>query len=184
VDTGGLDPDAEAGIPAAIRSQVTRVLEDASLVLFVVDAREGAMPQDTEVADLLRRGGGRVVVVANKADGPAQDVASGEFHALGFRTVIPTSAEHRRGLVDLEDAILEALPEAPPDPRPDDGVVRVAIIGRPNVGKSSLLNRLIGEEHAIVADEPGTTRDSTDMYLQVGEQTVCLIDTAGLRRAA
>ena len=183
VDTGGLDPEAEEGIPAAIRAQVTQVLEDAALVLLIVDARAGRLPQDEEIAKLLRRAAERVIVVANKADGPPQDTAAQEFHALGFAEVIPTSAEHRRGLADLEVAIAEHLPEAEAAEKPPEGAVRVAIVGRPNVGKSSLLNRLIGEERAIVADEPGTTRDSTDTWLRVGDRDVALIDTAGLRRA-
>jgi GTP-binding protein len=183
VDTGGLDPRAEEGIPAAIRRQVREVLEDAALVLFVVDAREGRLPLDNDIAQLLRRAAERVVVVANKADGPHQDIAANEFHALGFSEVIATSAEHRRGLADLEITIAEHLPAPEEHEAVPDGAVRVAIIGRPNVGKSSLLNRLIGSERAIVADEPGTTRDSTDTWLTVGGRDVALIDTAGLRRA-
>lgn len=184
VDTGGLDPEAEEGIPAAIREQVHQVLEDAAVVLFVVDAREGRLPLDDDIASLLRRAAERVIVVANKADGPLQDAAASEFHALGFSEVIATSAEHRRGLADLEITIARQLPEPEAAPQGDDDAVRVAIIGRPNVGKSSLLNRLIGEPRAIVADEPGTTRDSTDTWLRVGRRDVALIDTAGLRRAS
>ncbi|MBW2282276.1 MAG: ribosome biogenesis GTPase Der [Deltaproteobacteria bacterium] len=183
VDTGGLDPEAEEGIPAAIRAQVSQVLDDAALVLFIVDARAGRLPQDDEIAQLLRKAAERVVVVANKADGPQQDAAANEFHALGFADVIPTSAEHRRGLADLEVTIARHLPEAQAAEAAPKGSVRVAIVGRPNVGKSSLLNQLIGEDRAIVADEPGTTRDSTDTWLRVGGRDVALIDTAGLRRA-
>ncbi len=181
VDTGGLDPEAEEGIPRAIAAQVRLIVEDAAVILFVVDARAGVLPLDRLVADLLRRADRQVVVVANKADGPLQDSASGEFHALGFEEVIPTSAEHRRGLVDLEVSIAERLPEQRAA-APADGAVRVAIVGRPNVGKSSLANALIGYEHQIVSDVPGTTRDSTDTHLRVGDQEVVLIDTAGLRR--
>jgi len=181
VDTGGLDPEAELGIPAAIRAQVERVLQDAAVILLVVDAQTGPVPDDKAIADLLRRAASQVVVVANKADHPRGDASSGEFHALGFAEVIPTSAEHRRGLVDLEIAIAERLP--PEIPAPDaDSPPRLAIIGRPNVGKSSLVNRLMGEARNIVADEPGTTRDSTDARLRVGDREVILTDTAGLRR--
>ncbi len=182
VDTGGLDPDAEVGIPAAIRAQVGEILESATVILFVVDARDGPLPQDTEIAALLRRAKSQVIVAANKADGPPQDLASGEFHALGFPEVLPVSAEHRRGLADLELAIAERLPpleerETPPDPSP-----RIAIVGRPNVGKSSLLNRLLGAERNIVAGEPGTTRDATDSALELGGKRIVLVDTAGIRR--
>lgn len=182
VDTGGLDPEAEAGIPAAIRAQVREVLEDATAILFVVDARAGPLPLDAQIADLLRKAEPPVIVVANKADGPAQDVASAEFHALGFGEVLPVSAEHRRGIADLELAIAERLPkEAPTRARPDDAP-RLAIVGRPNAGKSSLLNRLLGAERSIVAAEPGTTRDATDSRIAVRGQDVVLIDTAGIRR--
>jgi GTP-binding protein len=183
VDTGGLDPEAEEGIPRAVRRQVEHIVEEAALVLFVVDARAGLLPLDQDIADVLRRAEVPVVVVANKADGPQQDSATSDFFALGFTEVLPTSAEHRRGLADLEITIERLLP--PPEPRDEDGddATRVAIVGRPNVGKSSLLNRLVGEDHAIVSAEPGTTRDSTDIRLAVDESEVVLIDTAGLRRA-
>jgi GTP-binding protein len=183
VDTGGLDPEAEQGIPRAIRAQVERIVEEASLVLFVVDARDGLLPLDQDIADVLRRAEVPVVVVANKADGPQQDSATSDFFALGFAEVLPTSAEHRRGLADLGITIASRLPEPTPRAEERDDAVRVAIIGRPNVGKSSLLNRLVGEDHAIVSEEPGTTRDANDIRLAVGDRQVVLIDTAGLRRA-
>ncbi len=182
VDTGGLDPEAEAGIPAAIRRQVGEILESASVIVFVVDARTGLLPLDSQIAQLLRRAKTQVIVAANKADGPPQDASSAEFHALGFSEVLPVSAEHRRGLVDLEIAIAARLPEPPeeeilPDPSP-----RIAIVGRPNVGKSSILNHLLGTTRNIVAAEPGTTRDATDSRLAVGDREIVLIDTAGVRR--
>ena len=182
VDTGGLDPDAEAGIPAAIRAQVGEILASATVILFVVDARDGPLPQDSEIASLLRRAKSQVIVAANKADGPPQDLASAEFHALGFPEVLPVSAEHRRGMADLELAIAERLPPIEPGPAPRDSSPRIAIIGRPNVGKSSLLNRLLGAERNIVAAEPGTTRDATDSTLELDGQRIVLVDTAGIRR--
>ena len=181
VDTGGLDPEAEEGIPRAIAAQVRRLLEEACVILFVVDTRAGPLPLDRHIADLLRRAESQVVVVANKADGPQQDTAWGEFHELGFPEVIPTSAEHRRGIVDLEIAIAERLP-ARAEAAPEDEAPRVAIVGRPNVGKSSLVNRLLGFEQQIVSEVPGTTRDSTDTRLRLGDRELVLIDTAGLRR--
>jgi GTP-binding protein len=185
VDTGGLEPDAESGIPAAVRTQVRRAIEDADLIVFVVDAREGLLPTDRLIADELRPVAGRVVVAANKADTPRVEAGAAEFHALGFGELVATSAEHRRGLVDLEVALARRLP--PPEPEAaeptEQGGPRLAIIGRPNVGKSSLLNQLLGESRNIVADEPGTTRDATDAHLEVDGQPVVLTDTAGLRRA-
>ncbi len=183
IDTGGLDPDAESGIPAAISRQVAQVLQDAAVVVFVVSARDGVLGSDLQVADLLRRQQSQVVLAVNKADGPAQDLASAEFYALGFDEVIPVSAEHNRGLRDLEISIAERLPPEPVRADADDSV-RIALVGRPNVGKSSLLNRLLGTERNIVSNEPGTTRDATDTALVVEERPVTLIDTAGLRRAA
>jgi len=184
VDTGGLDPEAEAGIPAAVLAQVDQVLQDASVILFVVDVRDGLLPLDQQIADRLRRAPAQVIVVANKADGPRLEVAATEFHALGFPEIIPTSAEHKIGIADLELAIAERLPD--PDQAQEEVVedaVRVAIVGRPNVGKSSLLNRLLGEDQAIVSEVPGTTRDATDSRITVGEDEFILIDTAGLRRS-
>ncbi len=183
VDTGGLDPDAESGILARIAAQVRNVVADAAVIVFVVDARDGVLPLDREIADLLRRAGQQVIVAANKADGPRQDAAAAEFHGLGFDEVLPVSAEHRRGFADLELAIAERLPPAEQGvAEADESAVRIAIVGRPNVGKSSLANRLIGSEQQIVSDTPGTTRDATDTRLRVGEHEVVLIDTAGLRR--
>ncbi len=182
VDTGGLDPEAEADIPAAIRAQVGEILESATVILFVVDARDGPLPQDSEIASLLRVGKSQVIVAANKADGPPQDLASAEFHAFGFPEVLPVSAEHRRGLVDLELAIAERLPPIEQREPPRDASPRIAIVGRPNVGKSSLLNRLLGAERNIVAAEPGTTRDATDSMLELDGQRIALVDTAGIRR--
>jgi GTP-binding protein len=184
VDTGGLDPAAEQGIPQAVHAQARRAIEDATVILFIVDAREGLVPLDREIAKLLRRAEQTVVLVANKADGPKQDLAATEFHALGFADVLPVSAEHNRGMGDLEPAIAARIPEPAALPRKSDeeGLVRVAIVGRPNVGKSSLVNRLAGEERAIVSEQPGTTRDPTDFRLEVAKRPVVLIDTAGLRR--
>jgi GTP-binding protein len=153
------------------------------VILFVVDAREGVLPLDLAIAELLRRAGRQVVVVANKADTPKVEASASEFHRLGFPEIIPISAAHARGLVDVELALAERLP--PPGPREVEakaGPPRLAIIGRPNVGKSSLLNALLREERNIVADEPGTTRDSTDSFLEVGGREVVLVDTAGMRR--
>jgi GTP-binding protein len=184
VDTGGLDPDAESGIPEAINRQVQSVVADASVIVLVVSARDGLLPLDRQIAQLLRRAAAPVIVAANKADAPNLEVAASEFRALGFDELVPVSAEHRLGIPDLEIAIAERLPAESDAPAGDDESVRIALVGRPNVGKSSLLNRLLGEAHAIVSDQPGTTRDASDTRLQVGDRSVVLIDTAGMRRAA
>lgn len=184
VDTGGLDPEAEQGIPAAIRRQVNLVVAQAAVIAFVVDARAGLLPLDRQIAELLRRGGKPVVVVANKSDTPRLEAQAGEFHELGFGDVIPTCAAHARGIADLEIALAEHLPARAEGVTPVErtGPPRLAIIGRPNVGKSSLLNALLREERNIVADEPGTTRDSTDSHLSVDGREIVLVDTAGMRR--
>jgi GTP-binding protein len=183
VDTGGLDPEADRGIPAAVAAQVRRAVRDAAVILFVVDARAGVLPADREIAGLLRRAGRQVVVVANKADHPRLEPSAAEFHGLGFETLVCVSAEHKRGLADLELEIAARL--APPRParRPAGDAVALAVVGRPNVGKSSLVNRLAGESHALVSEEPGTTRDATDLRLRFDRREIVLTDTAGLRRA-
>lgn len=184
VDTGGLDPDAEIGIPAAVAAQVRRAMAEAAVILFVVDVRDGLLPLDRHIAELLRRADRQVILVVNKVDGPRQEQAAAEFHALGFSEMIPVSAEHKLGLADLELAIAERLAARPPQPAPrEDAAVRVAVIGRPNVGKSSLVNQLAGEPQTIVSEEPGTTRDAVDLRLEIDGADVVLIDTAGLRRA-
>jgi GTP-binding protein len=182
VDTGGLDPEAEAGIPAAVREQVQRAIEESAVILFLVDAREGLLPLDAQIAELLRRVERQVILVANKADAPRLDIEAAEFHALGFEELIPVSAEHKLGIADLEIAIAERLPAEGP-PEAEDAALRVALVGRPNVGKSSMMNRLLGETATIVAEQPGTTRDAVDARLKVGDAEVVLVDTAGLRRA-
>jgi GTPase len=183
VDTGGLDPGAESGIPEAVNRQVQSVVADAAVIVLVVSARDGLLPLDRQIAQLLRRATAPVIVAANKADAPSLEVAAAEFSALGFDELVPVSAEHRLGIPDLEIAIAERLP-AEVEPAAADENLRIALVGRPNVGKSSLLNRLLGESHAIVSDQPGTTRDASDTQIQVGDRPVVLIDTAGMRRAA
>lgn len=182
VDTGGLDPRAEAGIPAAVAAQARIAVRDASVILLVVDARAGLVPLDSEIADELRQADSAVIVVANKADRPSLESVASEFHAFGFETVVSVSAEHRRGIVDLEVEIAERLPAVEPPEESDETVARLAIIGRPNVGKSSLVNHLLGAPEAVVSSQPGTTRDATDRTLRFSGREVCLVDTAGLRR--
>jgi GTPase len=181
VDTGGLVPGATEPLVAQVRRQAERAIADAHVVLFVVDASAGLTPQDQEIADLLRRRRRSVLLVANKVDTPASAAGAYEFHALGLGDPAMVSAVHGLGIGELLDAIVARLPEARA-PAPDGDTVLVAILGRPNVGKSSLVNRVLGEERVVVDSRPGTTRDAVDSRLVYNGRPVILIDTAGLRR--
>ncbi len=186
VDTGGIVPDDEELIPANILKQAKMAIEEASLLLFVVDARAGISPLDEELALRLRSFGKPVFLVANKAETTKVSDEAGEFHRFGYIDVFPVSSEHGAGIGDLLDAIIERLPRIKPvEKKPVE--TNVAIIGRPNVGKSSLVNRLLGQERVIVSPIPGTTRDAIDTLCEFrmkhGEQVrFRLIDTAGIRR--
>ncbi len=188
VDTGGLDPSA-VGILGAMREQTLRALEEADLVVFVIDAREGVTGVDAEVAKVLRRSGRPVLVAANKVDSDRVEAAAAEAFQLGFPEVFGISASHGRGVNDLLDAIVKRLPRvgnagaADDAPAAGEGApVRLAFIGKPNVGKSSLVNCLLGQERVLVHDEPGTTRDPIDTPFSVGGRDYLLVDTAGMRR--
>ena len=157
-------------------------IREADLVLFVVDARIGVTPGDEELAQILRESKKPVLVLANKIDDPSQEALALEFHRLGFGEPFPVSALHGSNTGDLLDEILALLPGESTRTVPGDEAIRVAILGRPNVGKSSLYNRLVGEERTIVSEVPGTTRDTIDTIIERGERTFQLIDTAGLRR--
>lgn len=186
VDTGGIVPDDEAMIPSRIFAQARTAIAEARLLLLVVDIREGITPLDEELVRHLRTTEKPVLVVANKAEGGRIVDLAGEFHRFGFVDVVPVSAEHGAGIGDLLDAMLDLLPVA--EPRVEvQREIRVAIIGRPNVGKSSLVNRLLGEERVIVSPIPGTTRDAVDSILEAEDEQgasirLRLIDTAGIRR--
>ncbi len=183
VDTGGLRWD-DVAFGREILLQAEAALVEAKLVLFVVDGRSGATALDAEVGSFLRRRGATVLLVANKIDGPAQDDALHELHALGLGEPFGVSAEHARGIDELLAAIESRLPNASdtPDDDADDEPIKVALVGRPNVGKSSLLNRLVGEERMLVSDIPGTTRDAVDTLLTAQGRRYLLVDTAGMRR--
>jgi GTP-binding protein len=182
VDTGGLVPDSHEAMDKAIRRQVEAALTEADLILFLVDGREGMHPVDQAVAERLRRAGRPVLVAVNKLDQLPATTAQHEFHALGFGDPIPVSAAVGKGSGDLLDAIVAKLPAAAADE--DQEEIQVAIVGRPNAGKSSLANRLLGEERYVVHPVAGTTRDAVDSVLRYHGHTLRFIDTAGLRRRA
>jgi GTPase len=199
VDTGGIVPDDEALIPANILKQASFAIDDSQSLIWVVDARQGVTPLDQELARLLRGTGKRVIVAANKADAVNWESDAGEFHAFGFDDVFGISAEHGNGIGDMLDSLVSGLQssgdgestgrdagepqaEMPALRELAPRELRLAIVGRPNAGKSSLLNRLLGEERAIVSPVAGTTRDAVDTLLKTPEQTFRLIDTAGIRR--
>jgi GTP-binding protein len=182
IDTGGVDFSDTDPLAGSIREQAQAALADAEVALFVVDARAGLRPGDLEIADLLRRFNGPVVIAANKVDRVEDVPLTAEFHSLGLGAPLPVSASQGLGTGDLLDAITAEMPAE--DEEDDEDVIRLAIIGRPNVGKSSLVNRFLGSERVIVADEAGTTRDAIDLPLTVGDRKLILIDTAGMRRQA
>jgi GTP-binding protein len=181
VDTGGVDIADPSPLTREVAGQARRAVEEADLVLFLTDARAGVTPGDEEIAAILRRAGKPVIVVANKIDDPSRDVDALEFHRLGLGEPAAVSALHGHGTGDLLDRIVAELPGEGRDEVGEEAI-RVAILGRPNVGKSSLLNALVGQERVIVSDIPGTTRDSIDTVLERGGRTFVLVDTAGLRR--
>jgi GTPase len=184
IDTGGVDIAGEDAITRSIADQAREAVADADLVLFVVDAQVGITPGDEEVAQILRESRKPVLVIGNKIDDPRQDALTLELHRLGLGDPIPISGLHGHGTGDLLDEIVDYLEVHGGTGRPQlaDDAIRVAIIGRPNVGKSSLVNKLLGRERLIVSEIPGTTRDSIDTVLQRGDRTFVLVDTAGLRR--
>lgn len=181
VDTGGLEPVAKDGIFAEMARQSRQAIVESDLVLFIVDGRQGVTPQDHVIADELRRSQRPVRLVVNKAEGLSRDIASADFFELGLGDPLPISASHGDGVGSLMDVACELLPAVPEDE--DQGhSLKVAIVGRPNVGKSTLVNTLLGEERVIAFDQPGTTRDSIYIPFERGGRHYTLIDTAGLRR--
>jgi GTP-binding protein len=183
VDTGGLVSNAE-GIDYLTAQQVHQAINESELVLFIVSARDGLMAEDAEIAALLRRSSRKIVMVANKIDGLDEDTAMADFASLGMGDLLPIAATHRRGLESMMKVVDRHLPVLPEtdDEGADADRMRLAIVGRPNVGKSTLVNRLLGEERVLAFDQPGTTRDTISVPLERDGQLYELIDTAGVRR--
>ncbi len=182
VDTGGFEPVATDGIYHHMARQTRQAVDEADAVLFTVDARAGLTTQDRVIAEELRRSGRRISVVVNKAEGMRPEDAAAEFHALGLGEPLAISASHGENVSDLMDVVLDAFPTAEEERADDNANPRIAVVGRPNVGKSTLVNALLGEERMIVFDQPGTTRDSIYMDFDWDGRSYTLIDTAGLRK--
>jgi GTP-binding protein len=185
IDTGGLVESVD-GIERLMALQTMKAVQEADRVLFVVDARDGCAPADRHVAGVLRRAGKPVLVVVNKSESLDPGIATADFHELGFGAPAAISAAHGDGVTALMERALDGFPEPPAEPEPGSGdaEIRVAVVGRPNVGKSTLINRLLGEERLIAWDQPGTTRDTVHVPFERDGQAYTLIDTAGVRRRA
>jgi len=182
VDTGGIESKTEEPMAARVAAQARQAIVEADLVLFLVDGRTGLLPEDYQVAEILRRSGKPVILVVNKVDDFAKPLPTAEFYALGLGEPVPISAAEGLNTGDLLDMVIARLPAVTAVPEAE--AVRIAVIGRPNVGKSSLVNALLGEERVIVSDLPGTTRDAIDTRFCRGGGEYVLIDTAGIRRKA
>lgn len=181
IDTGGIDVDSEEGIPLSVREQAELAIHEADVILFVVDVENGVTPADEEIAHMLLKTKKPVVVAVNKVDNLKREAALYDFYQLGFGDVIGISSVHGRGIGDLLDAVCAHFPDTE-EVVYDEDVIRIAVIGRPNVGKSSLVNAILGEERVIVSDIAGTTRDAVDTPFEKDGQKYALIDTAGMRR--
>ncbi len=180
VDTGGIETDPSDTIAAQMKRQAEIAIDQADVLVYVVDSRTGLTTEDDQVVSIIRRSGKPVVIAASKVDEPGH--MDYELYSLGLGEVIATSAVHGKGIGDLLEAVIGYLPEAEMEEADDESVIKVAVIGRPNVGKSSLVNRILGEERSIVSDVPGTTRDSVDASFVRDGQQYMIIDTAGIRR--
>jgi GTP-binding protein len=182
VDTGGMEFQQESVVARGVRKQAEVAISEADVIIFLTDAREGIMPLDNEIANIIRKSEKPVVLVVNKVDNDKQQSEAAEFYQLGFEEVVPISAYHGRGVADLLDRVVSLFPVRPNAEEVKTEGLKVAIVGHPHVGKSLLLNTLLGKERTIVGDTPGTTRDAIDTVLDFKEQPVILIDTAGIRR--
>jgi GTP-binding protein len=183
VDTGGLDPDINDGIFSEMARQTQAAIAESDAILFITDARDGVTAHDRRIAEQLRRLGRRIWLVVNKAEGMTAEIAEAEFHELGFGAPEAISSAHGHGIGELIHAVLADFPSVEEVPSEESGAFpKVAVVGRPNVGKSTLINALLGEDRVIAFDQPGTTRDSIEIEFEHGGKKYTLIDTAGVRR--
>jgi GTP-binding protein len=182
IDTGGFEPASEVEILVQMREQTKLAIEEADIILFLMDVRDGLTPADEEIARMLRLVNKTVFYIVNKVDGPRHEALVAEFYRLGIETLHPLSAQHGPGLDELMDAVALHIPAAEPVQDGEGDRIRIAVIGRPNVGKSSLVNRILGYERTIANPVPGTTRDAIDTPITRNGKNYLLIDTAGIRR--
>jgi len=182
IDTGGLDPGSDEPLTAQVRRQVLAAIAEADALVLVIDGREGLTGLDEEIGRLLRRVAKPVLVAVNKIDAGGHEAALAEAYRLGMEPVLPVSAEHGRGVAELIEALAARLPAPAPGIAEPAGPLRLAVVGRPNVGKSSLVNAIVGGDRMVVHSEPGTTRDAVDTGVRFGDRPYVLVDTAGLRR--
>jgi GTP-binding protein len=182
VDTGGLDPSPGSSINQKINQQVEAAIAEADIIIFLVDIHDGILATEQDIADMLRKSNKPIVFAANKVDNTKLESHTNDFYQLGLGIPLAISALHGRGINDLVDRAVSLLPQTIPDLPTDSTIPKLAIVGRPNAGKSMLLNAIVGEERAIVDQVPGTTRDTVDIIFEYQEQKVMLIDTAGIRR--
>jgi GTP-binding protein len=181
IDTGGFEPISKDRIFIQMREQCQLAIDEADVILFMMDGKEGLTPSDKEIADILRKLNKTVFYIVNKIDGPKHEEKALEFYGLGVEPIYSISAEHGYGVNGLMDEVLRALPSLTEE-KWDEDITKVAVVGRPNVGKSSLINRLLGYKRVLVDEAPGTTRDAIDTHFERDGRRYVLIDTAGIRR--
>jgi GTP-binding protein len=182
IDTGGFEPVSQDGLLAQMAEQCRLAVEEADVIIFLLDGKAGLNPSDHEIARVLRQRDKRVLFVVNKIDGPTHEERIYDFYGLGVEQIYPISAQHNYGIEGLIEAIMEILPSSPSEEEREVKAIRIAVVGRPNVGKSSLINRILGYDRVVVHETPGTTRDAIDTPFSFGEQSYVLVDTAGIRR--
>jgi GTP-binding protein len=180
IDTGGFEPVSREKLPAQIREQIQLAIDEADLILFVMDGKEGLTPSDQEICRLLRAQQKPVIYGVNKIDNPKREAGVFDFYSLGVERIFSVSATHGYGVGELLDEVARTLPAS--EPSIDEERISIAVVGRPNVGKSSWINRILGQPRLLVDDRPGTTRDAIDTYFEIGPRKYRLIDTAGIRR--
>ncbi len=180
VDTGGFEPEKEEEIVSRVKEHILAAVEESSMIIFLMDGKDGLLPQDKEIASILRKYDKPVFYTVNKVESPRREAAVSEFYALGVDKLYPMSAAHGTGLGELLDDLALRAPSEPEEEAQEG--LRLAIVGRPNTGKSSIVNRLLGSDRMIVSDRPGTTRDAVDSVLSFREKRFVIIDTAGMRR--